>query len=63
MKFVDLNAQFKMIEDEIRASIDQVLNHGQFILGPEVLKLEQANKQIAELEGQVQMEQTNKQNC
>ena len=40
MKFVDLNAQFKHIETEIRQSIDQVLTHGQFIMGPEVQQLE-----------------------
>ena len=40
MKFVDLNAQFELIEDEIRNTIDQVLAHKQFIMGPEVAKLE-----------------------
>jgi len=41
MKFVDLNAQFKVIEKEIRQSIDNVLRHKQFIMGPEVQQLEQ----------------------
>ncbi len=41
MKFVDLNAQFKRIEKEVRCSIDRVLEHGQFIMGPEVQQLEQ----------------------
>lgn len=40
MKFVDLGAQFGVIEDEIRAAIDRVLAHGQFIMGPEVGALE-----------------------
>ena len=41
MRFVDLNAQFRSIESEIRAAIDTVLEHGQFIMGPEVFSLEQ----------------------
>ncbi len=41
MKFVDLNAQFRAIETEIRAAIDGVLAHGQFIMGPEVRALEE----------------------
>ncbi len=45
MKFVDLNAQFRTIETEIRTAIDRVLEHGQFIMGPEVGAFEQ---QLAE---------------
>ena len=41
MKFVDLNAQFRAIENEIRAAIERVLEHGLFILGPEVRALEE----------------------
>lgn len=40
MKFVDLNAQFRAIENEIREAIERVLAHGQFIMGPEVRTLE-----------------------
>ena len=40
--FIDLNAQFREIEEEIRANIDRVLTHGQFIMGPEVKELESA---------------------
>lgn len=40
MKFVDLNAQFRGIEDDIRESIERVLQHGQFVMGPEVFELE-----------------------
>jgi len=40
LKFVDLNAQFQAIESETRAAIDRVLEHGQFIMGPEVFELE-----------------------
>ncbi|TFH48383.1 MAG: DegT/DnrJ/EryC1/StrS family aminotransferase [Lysobacterales bacterium] len=38
--FIDLKAQFRELEDEIRAGIDRVLTHGQFIMGPEVGELE-----------------------
>ncbi len=38
--FIDLKAQFKHLEKDIRAGIDSVLEHGQFILGPEVRELE-----------------------
>jgi len=41
MKFVDLDAQFRTIESEIREAIDRVLEHGQFIMGPEVYAFEQ----------------------
>jgi len=40
MAFVDLNAQFQKLEAEIRRRIDAVLQHGQYILGPEVAELE-----------------------
>lgn len=38
--FFDLQRQQRRIHDEVRARIDQVLVHGQFILGPEVEQLE-----------------------
>ena len=40
MQFIDLKAQFKVIEEEVRARIDTVLEHGSFILGPEIKELE-----------------------
>jgi dTDP-4-amino-4,6-dideoxygalactose transaminase len=40
--FVDLNAQLKRIEKDVRARMDAVLAHGQFILGPEIKELEAA---------------------
>ena len=40
MKFVDLGAQFRALEDDIRDAIERVLQHGQFIMGPEVHALE-----------------------
>lgn len=42
MKFVDLHAQFAQLETEMRAAIERVLRHGQFIMGPEVFELESA---------------------
>lgn len=41
MKFVDLDAQMKLVDSDIRQSIDRVLEHKQFIMGPEVAALEQ----------------------
>lgn len=39
--FFDLQRQQRRIHDDVRARIDAVLGHGQFILGPEVEQLEQ----------------------
>jgi dTDP-4-amino-4,6-dideoxygalactose transaminase len=39
--FIDLHAQQRRIADPIRKAIDAVLTHGQYILGPEVKKLEE----------------------
>ena len=38
--FIDLNAQQKLIRDKIEERIKRVLDHGQYILGPEVKELE-----------------------
>lgn len=38
--FIDLKKQFKNMEPEMRAAIDEVLAHGQFIMGPEINRLE-----------------------
>jgi dTDP-4-amino-4,6-dideoxygalactose transaminase len=38
--FIDLKKQFAILEPEIRRRMDDVLAHGQFILGPEVAELE-----------------------
>ena len=40
MKFVDLAAQQERIRDRIEANIHAVLDHGQYIMGPEVAELE-----------------------
>ena len=41
MKFIDLEAQQKVIRDHIEARIKAVLDHGQYIMGPEIRELEQ----------------------
>lgn len=41
MQFVDLAAQQARIKDKIDANIQAVLSHGKYILGPEVLELEE----------------------
>lgn len=46
--FIDLQAQRAVIADDIEAALKRVLEHGQFILGPEVTQFE---NQLAEFEG------------
>ena len=41
MQFIDLKAQYKTIESTVQERINAVLEHGKFILGPEVKELEQ----------------------
>lgn len=48
MQFIDLHAQYLQLKEEIDANIKKVLNHGKYIMGPEVLELEQ---QLAEYVG------------
>lgn len=40
MQFIDLKAQYRRIEADVQARIHAVLEHGQYILGPEVAELE-----------------------
>jgi UDP-2-acetamido-2-deoxy-ribo-hexuluronate aminotransferase len=40
--FVDLQAQYRRIKAEVDARIQAVLDHGRFIMGPEVVELEDA---------------------
>jgi UDP-2-acetamido-2-deoxy-ribo-hexuluronate aminotransferase len=40
MQFVDLKAQYRRLKKNIDARIQAVLDHGQYILGPEVTELE-----------------------
>lgn len=40
MEFIDLKTQYQHIKDDIDAGIQRVLDHGKFILGPEVTELQ-----------------------
>lgn len=40
MQFIDLNAQQKRIRGKIEANIHKVLDHGKYIMGPEIKELE-----------------------
>lgn len=48
MQFIDLKTQYARVEDEIQQNIRNVFEHGQFIMGPEVLEFE---KRMAEYTG------------
>jgi UDP-2-acetamido-2-deoxy-ribo-hexuluronate aminotransferase len=48
MQFIDLKKQYSLIENDILNSIKKVLNHGQYIMGPEITELE---KQLADYIG------------
>ncbi len=41
MEFIDLKAQYRVLKSDIDARIAKVLEHGQYILGPEVTELEE----------------------
>ena len=41
MQFIDLKTQYQNLKKEIDAGIQRVLDHGQYILGPEVAELEE----------------------
>lgn len=41
MQFIDLKAQYGLISDHVNERIQNVLEHGQYIMGPEVKELEQ----------------------
>lgn len=41
MQFIDLKTQYKRLEDKINQRIKTVLEHGQYIMGPEIQELEQ----------------------
>ena len=40
MQFIDLKKQYSLIEENILNSIKKVLDHGQYIMGPEIYELE-----------------------
>jgi UDP-2-acetamido-2-deoxy-ribo-hexuluronate aminotransferase len=41
MEFTDLKAQYRVLKQDIDARIQRVLDHGQYILGPEVREMEE----------------------
>jgi UDP-2-acetamido-2-deoxy-ribo-hexuluronate aminotransferase len=41
MQFIDLKSRHQLIKDQIDARVQKVMEHGQFILGPEVKELDQ----------------------
>ena len=41
MQFIDLKSRHNLISDKINARIQKVMDHGQFILGPEVREAEE----------------------
>lgn len=41
MEFIDLKSQYRHLKTEIDAAIQRVLDHGQYIMGPEVAELEE----------------------
>ncbi|MSR65977.1 MAG: DegT/DnrJ/EryC1/StrS family aminotransferase [Pedosphaera sp.] len=40
--FIDLKTQYRLYKTEVDARIQRVLDHGQYIMGPEIAELEQA---------------------
>jgi UDP-2-acetamido-2-deoxy-ribo-hexuluronate aminotransferase len=42
MEFIDLKSQYRALKADIDARIQRVLDHGQYIMGPEVRELEEA---------------------
>src|SRR5690242_12613235 len=41
MEFTDLKAQYRALKRDVDARIQRVLDHGQYILGPEVREMEE----------------------
>jgi UDP-2-acetamido-2-deoxy-ribo-hexuluronate aminotransferase len=41
IEFIDLKTQYRVLKDAIDTRIQKVLNHGQYIMGPEVRELEE----------------------
>lgn len=41
MQFIDLEAQYTHLKDKIDSRVNKVLEHGQYIMGPEVFELEE----------------------
>ena len=41
MEFINLKEQYKLLKDKVDARVHDVLNHGRYIMGPEVKELEE----------------------
>jgi UDP-2-acetamido-2-deoxy-ribo-hexuluronate aminotransferase len=48
INFIDLKAQYASLKHDIDARIQRVLDHGQYIMGPEVKELEQALEHLTQ---------------
>jgi len=48
MQFIDLKTQYHRVAEDVRARMDAVFEHGQYIFGPEVTEIE---RQLAEFAG------------
>jgi UDP-2-acetamido-2-deoxy-ribo-hexuluronate aminotransferase len=42
MQFIDLKAQYEALREDVNEAIQRVLDHGQYIMGPEVAEMEAA---------------------
>ena len=49
MQFIDLQAQYGELKQSIDRRIQAVLDHGQYIMGPEVIELEQRLSEYLEV--------------
>lgn len=50
MQFIDLKTQYKKIDTQVEAGLKHVLQHGQYVMGPEIRDLEQQLAQWAGVE-------------
>lgn len=50
MQLIDLQAQYRRIKDEVEAGIQRVLDHGRYVMGPEVETLESRLAEYAGVE-------------
>ena len=41
MQFIDLKSQYNLVKEDVLNSIEKVLDHGQYIMGPEIDELEE----------------------
>ncbi|AOT09706.1 DegT/DnrJ/EryC1/StrS family aminotransferase [Pseudoalteromonas luteoviolacea] len=47
MQFIDLKTQYSQLKEKIDSNIHKVLDHGQYVMGPEVIELEQKLAEFA----------------